>query len=253
MPYFKINGGTSYFTENTRYFKIDWKPNSINSISFWGQSEKRYFSLNEKNILEWTDNSGNINIGFQSNENSSPVFEENVINGYSSIKFQDNNFISVPLSLNYFTIFTVIKSTSNEIVYEYGDSTNEYTGFYLNGDYNTIAVSNSGISNSATIKSNGNDWLGDNTWKIIVHKYDGTHLGHKLYINNTLQNIPTYFEYNDNPGVINEKYNLNLGARSDSSDGINAYIPEFIVYNEALSYTNIVKITNYLNNKYQIF
>jgi hypothetical protein len=253
MPYYKIDGGSKYFSENDIKFSSDWSPRNIGNIVFWGKPEKRYILRSSNNISVWKDNSGMMNDAKQENATNNPSFVDNFVNGYPSIYFQNDRFLSIPLTINTFTIFTVLKTKNDNIVYEFGDNTNSETGFYLSGNRNSIAVSNSGLPNLASIKDKGTSWLSDNTWKILTHQYNGTHLSHKLFINSVYQALSDYIGYNDDPGDITSTKMLNLGAKSSGLDGTNSYMLEFIVFDKYLSYTEITEVNNYLNNKYQIY
>jgi hypothetical protein len=252
MPYYKIDGNSKYFSENNIKFYTEWSPRSIGNMIFWGKPEKRYITKNINNISIWKDNSGMMNDAKQINGYNNPIFVENYVNGYPALFFQNDKFLTIPLNINNFTIFTVIKSNNNKIVYEFGDNTNIETGFYLSGDRNSIAVSNSGLSNLASIKDNGINWLSDNTWKILTHQYNGTHSSHKLFINSIFQNMNNYFSYDNNPGDITTKM-INLGAKSSGLDGTKSHILEFIVFNKYLSNSEINEVNNYLNSKYEIY
>lgn len=254
MSYYKINNNSKYFSDNSKMFSdnISWTPRKITDLIFWGKPEKRYIIKENDIIFTWKDNSGKLNDAVQTNVFNNPHCVDNFINGYPSLYFQNDKFLKIPLTINYFTIFTVIKSNSNNIVYEFGDDTNNETGFYLNGDNNSIGVSNSGLSNLASIKDNGDDWLLDNQWKIITHQYNGTHISHRLFINSIYQSLTNYIIYNNNPGEITSKKILNLGAKSDGTNGTNSYIAEFIVYNKYLTIEEISKVNNYLSIKYNI-
>lgn len=251
MSYYKINN--KYFSWNNKLFLTNWKPNILNNMVFWGQVNKKYI-IEENNIVyKWKDNSGLMNDAIQKYDFYKPLFIDNYINGYPVLYFDNDYFLKIPLKMNYFTIFTVIKTLNPEIVYEFGNSTINETGFFLTGDRNSIGVSNGGFSNLVSIKNNGDDWLVDNNWKILTHQYNGFHRNHNLFINKNYQSSDTYFNYNDNPGNINKIDELNLGSKYDGSNGTKSYIVEFMVYNDYLNYNNIIKINDYLNNKYKIY
>lgn len=230
---------------NNKILKTAWKPNRINGIEFWSDSNIKNIRLHDGLVHGWIDISGKMNNAVQDFTAYFPTFLENVINSYSSLYFQDNKYLKIPLYLEQFTIFTVIKSNDNGVVYEFGDNT---TGFYLSGEDKTISTNKVGYS----IKKNSNNWLSGN-WKILTHQYNGTHSSHKLYINNSNINLGTYMGYDFDPGLLSYNSVLNIGSKSDGINGVNAYIAEYIVYNNYLSYDEISMVNNYLNNKYLIY
>ena len=250
MPIFSQNN--LMFSSNNNIFKTIWYPNNYDSLIFWSNANKKNVVTTNDTISVWLDNSGNLNNASQSLQTRQPVHVENIINGFPALYFQNNKVLKTELELNNFTIMSVVKASNNDIVYEYGNSTEDYTGFYLYGSTPTIAVSNSGYTNLASVKSYSNNWLSSgNTWKIITHSYNGTSNTHKMYINNIYVSMSTV--YGNNPGNLNIKQFLNIGAKSNSTIGINGYIAEFLVFNENIDNDKFKKILKYLNDKYQIF
>jgi hypothetical protein len=240
-----FNYNNKVFSRNNKIFKTIWKPNKINGIEFWGDSNIKNIRLNDGLVYDWIDISGKMNNATQDFTAYLPTIVENVINDYSSLYFQDNKYLKLPLYLNQFTIFTVIKSNDNGVVYSFG---NNATGFYLSGEDKAISTNKIGYS----IKKNSNNWLSGN-WKILTHQYNGTHSSHKLYVNNSNINLGTYMGYDFDPGLLSYNSVLNIGSKSDGINGVNAYIAEYIVYNNYLSYDEISMVNNYLNNKYLIY
>jgi len=249
-----LNHGGKTFSQNNKTLTTPWKPSKINGLIFWGDSNPINISANSNRISTWLDSSGKMNNGIQTTSSKKPYYIKDVINGHSAILFQNINNLSIKININVFTIFTVIKSINNNYVYEFGSSTENTTGFYLNGNTNAMAVSVSGISN-CTIKKQNVNWLssGSTEWKIITHQYNGTHSSHNLFINSNMIFLPTYLNYNNNPGEINKMSNLILGSKGDDTFGLNAYITEYLIFDTYLEYEDILKINNYLNNKYSIY
>lgn len=241
MSIFKTN---KIPTINNTILKTDWKPNNIPNIVFHGDSNSRNIISNNNFISSWLDSSGKMTNCIQTNNSKKPEYINNIINGFPVIHF-NNTMLEIPLTLNKFTIFSVVKCFDNDTLYEFGDSS---TGFYLNGKNNSISVNN-GLT---SIKKYNNSWL-TSDWKILCHQYNGTHYSHNLYINGTFVNLLDYYSNINNPGLLNKTSTLKLGSKIDESYAINAYMSEYIVYNDYLSYDNIIKVTNYLNNKYLIY
>ena len=252
MPIFKSSGYISKI--NNKILGTPWNPTRISGMLFWSNSNKKNITLVDNKITVWKDNSGYLNNGIQTYPSRQPYYIDNIINGYPALYFQSNKNITIPsLYMNRFTIFTVINSNDNNLVYEFGNNTQTATGFYLNGSTNTIGVSYSGLT-SASIKNYTTNWLSSgNTWKIISHQYDGTHASHKMYINGDYAFTSTYFSYDKNPGNLNATLDLNLGSKYNATNGVDAYIAEYIVYDNYLSIDELNKIEIYLNNKYNIY
>jgi len=233
-------------------FRTIWKPSSLDDMIFWGNSNKKNIIIDEENpqinnIKTWIDISGKINNATQNNFSLQPEYKND------ALYFNITNNIQVNLNINYFTIFTLSKISNNNILYEFGDDVSDETGFRLIGtDDNSISVSKNGFSGLATSRNtNDNNWLDNNNLQLICHSYGGTNQSHKLYINNSF--IPTTTNYSMNPGDLNLSETLNIGSRSDNSLGIQGYIYEFLIYNRELSYEEIQRVTNYINDKYSVF
>ena len=252
MSVFTIGNG-NLFSANNKIFKSPWSPNKLDGMVFWGDANSRNIQIENNLISEWNDTSGSQNNAVQTTTSFKPTYVENFINGFPALYFQNNKCVNIPLTLDYFTIFTVIKSNNNKTVYEFGDNSSIDSGFVLNGDKKCITVTNSGLSNIASQKEYENSWLVDSNWKIIAHQYNGTHSTHRLFINSELKYLSTSLDLNGDPGALNKSFNLNLGAKSDGSIGSNAYISEYIVFDNYLSTSEIENISTYLNQKYQIY
>lgn len=249
MPIFKQSG--RFFTANNKMFITPWKPNKLPGLVFWGDANSKNIVSSDNIVDKWLDISGHLNNGIQTSNSKKPIFINNIINGYPALYFQNTKSLTIPLTLNYYTIFSVVKCNDNDTLYEFGD-TNSNTGFYLNGGSNSIATSkNTGISNSS-IKTVSNNWLAGG-WKIIVHRYNGTHSTHTLFVNGFTVSLTTYSGNADNTGSLNKTSNLTLGSMTNNSTGIDGYFAEYLVFNSYLQISNISTVTNYLNSKYIIY
>jgi len=248
MAIFSYNN--NIFSYNNKVFTTPWKPNRISGLIFWSDANTRNILQNENLIHQWKDNSGNLNHAIQINDSYKPSLVDSVINGYPAIMFQNTRFLNISLTLNYYTVFTVINSLNNKYIYEFGNNCNTGTGFYLTGDVSAVRTAKLSVSYSATAKDYNDNWL-SGSWKILSHQYDGTNKGHKLYINKSNALLNPLIS--NNPGALGVTDNLHLGARYDSSNGTNAYIPEFLVFNRCLSLTEINQINDWLNDKYAIY
>ena len=240
MSIFSYNN--KIFAYNNKIFKTNWKPNQISDMIFWSDANSRNIIKDSYNrVSYWKDNSGLMNHSAQSLNSKKPLLVENVKNGHPSLYFQSDKFLQMTLNINYFTIFSVISTTNNNYIYSYGD---DDTGFYLNGDTNVLKVSNSGTTST---KNYTNNWL-SGSWKILIHQYNGTNLSHKLIINKeniNLTNVST-----DNPGILSQNI-FKLGSKDNY--GISGYIPEFMIFNRSLELSEMFQISDWLNDKYEIY
>ena len=142
---FTNSNGNILVNSTANILNTDYKISSISGLTLWLESSKKNIKLDINNkIIQWNDISGNMNHATQTNDSYKPLYETGILNGYNSIRFNSNKYLSSLLTLNYFTIFTIYKSSNSQYVYEYGNDTNNSTGFYLSGDLNTISVNKSG-------------------------------------------------------------------------------------------------------------
>jgi len=249
MPIFKQSG--RFFSANNKMLITPWNPGRIPGLIFWGDANLKNIISSNNNVDKWLDSSGNLNNGVQTSSSKKPIFINNIINGYPALYFQNTKSLTIPLTLNYYTIFSVVKCNDNDTLYEFGN-TNSNTGFYLNGGSNSIATSkNTGLPNS-TIRTYSNNWLAGG-WKILVHRYGGTNSTHNLYINGYPVTLTTYSGNAANPGALNLSSNLTLGSMTNNTTGIDGYVSEYLVFNSSLSNTNVSSVTNYLNSKFRIY
>jgi len=251
MPIYTQGG--KMFTQNNKMFETSWKPSRIDGLIFWGNAEKINLVESESGQISlWRDMSGIKNDGVQDTTNNKPYYKEEQINGYPALHFSNTNNISISATIDNFTIITVIKSEDSDIVYEFGNDTDSSTGFYLKGSSNSIAVSKDGLTGTANIRSHSNNWL-IGGWKIVTHSYGGSNSSHKLYVDDLLINTSIYFGYDDDPGSLNKTDKLYVGSKINGVDGFNGYIAEYLVFDKYLPLETIEQISNYLNNKYNIY
>ena len=242
-----LNRNNKIFTTQNRVLSTPWKPSEIGNLSFWLDSSFKFLTLNNNNVINWMDKSGNLFNFSQNNITIAPTYTQN------GIYFNGNSVISSNLLYSgIFTIFTVFKSNNNGYVYHYSNNANSETGFFMNTSSNSIAVTNGGLIN-ASIKSAGSNWSSDNNLRIVCQSYNGYHTGHTLYINNLEYPSSTYLSYNQSPGILNVNKSFNLGGLYSGNSGINGYVLEILYFNSVLSVDDINKVNDYLNSKYSIY
>lgn len=252
MAFFSQGG--HIFSQSGHVFHTNWSPSKLTGLVFWSNGDSKNITEESNTVYEWKDMSGLMNNAFQIYSLYRPSLQSNIINGYSALYFENNHTVNVSLSLNYFTVFSVVKSYDEDIIYQFGNNPNTETGFYLKGTNiyspNTIIVNSSGTS----MKNHTNDWLtAGGTWKILTQSYNGTHDTNKLYINSNKINLSTYSGYNGNPGSLSSTKTLYIGGNHNNTSGIRGYIAEYLVFNRELSNSERGTVLNYLNSKFQIY
>lgn len=246
-----FSSNNNLYSYNDNMFRTNYKITSIDDIILWLEPSKKNITLSNNKISSWKDISGNMNNTIQTDNSYMPKYQQNSLNGYPSILFDNDKFLKVNLNIDYFTIFTVFRSIDNNYLYEYGEDTTSETGFFLNGDNNpTIGVSKNGTT--STQKTYLDNWgIGD--WRIVTHYYNGTHATHRIKINGSNVILNDYFSYNKNPGILSENKTLYIGSKANGIYGMNGNIAEYIIYNRLLNDNEMNNVTNYLNNKYSIY
>ncbi len=265
--------GGKIFTQNSTSTNSTFSLN-VDGAIFWSDGERKNITSTTDGISVWKDNSGHMNNAIQNSFTNRPYYVENIINGQPALYFQTTKNLMIPnLNINNYTIFTVIKSNNNGLVYKFGTgTTSNETEFYLTGGllytirtnkYVYVAPQVGGPSRPggglppngvSTNKNNTNNWISsDSSWKILTHQYNGTHLSHNLFINGTYIYLTTALWSGNNPGLLNSTNNLYLGSNYVGGDGMDGYIAEYIIYDSYLSNDDITNVNNYLNSKYQIY
>lgn len=235
------------FMAQNRMLTTPWRPTEM---LVWLDGNRRYFQLGETNeIYQWSDRSGNHN-HFQPLDVLPPY--QTTFNGIGAGAVNLTGNIGLVcdhnLSLDYYTIFTVFQATTYGHLYHYSDNALSTTGFYLSTGPDAIATTVNGLS-LASIHSYG--WsLG--TVNLGCHVYDGTHGGHKLYLNRASVALGTYGGFNLDPGPLQSTTRLCIGAKYDKSMCLSGQLAEFILYPRVLTSSEIDQVTAYLQHKYQL-
>lgn len=207
---------------------------------------------NNAPIKTVTDKSSLGIVMTQSTFTKQPLYTSSAFNSKASLSFDGINdcLPTGNIGLGAFTIFTVMKLTGTAgIIYEQSAAA-ATDGFYLQGTLtNTIVAVKSSVESDKKLSSN---WAVDNTARITTHVMDGTHAGHLLYINNASQ-VLTDGTGTSNPGTATTTDVINIGSRNNgASVQSTGYISEFLIYNRALTTSEIGKVNRYLGAKYAI-
>ena len=240
------------FQKNNKIFravsnilKVSWKPSFLDGMIFWSNSEEKNLELQNSKVAKWVDISGNMNHGLQLNDITRPLFQKNVINDNNGIYFDYKDNIKIKLKLDNFTIISVVDITNDDFFYELENS------FNVNGS-SSQSISVDKAPNYSRKNTNNSTWLADgSTYKIIQHQYNGTHLSHKLYINN--QYVSMTSSYDDDPGNLEVDGFLTFGSNVAVDNGIIGHVFELMIFDRALSNEEKDQVSNFLNTKYNCY
>jgi len=209
---------------------------------------------NNDPVTTWTDASGNgrnaASIG-----GAAPVFTTNVFNGLPVVRFNGNSLLQVnSLPMGPYTILLVMKTTSsNEMVYEHGDSVIFNDGCMLfTGTNSTVSVRRTTQTGKDLIGANAGTWAaGLSAPALITHQFDGTDAGEKLSLNTQAQPLLQNYTGNINTSNVVSAH-FNIGARAGGYLSLHGDIAEIVVYDHVLSGSDFTAVNNALMTKYAL-
>jgi len=227
-------------------------PTDFSGLAVWLRADSGVtFNIPTKRVSAWSDKSGNSNDVVQATVSNQPLRE-----GYGGQN--DKAYFSFDGATNYmvstnnspikgdFTIFEVSKiNTVNSSVFGYSNSEESIV----------IGTDDGGLFNITV----------NNGYEILSASSPSVLLG-DTHISVTKKSIQTIdLEYYDNSNSITETntnsefdpeipFNLNtFTVGMTESTLLNGNIQELIIYNRALSATEITNVKGYLNLKYKIY
>lgn len=206
---------------------------------------------NGSSVATWFDKSGNAN---NAGNGTSPIFSSaGGFGGLPSLDFTGSAYyhstMAVPLLSSSLTYFVVAQSTTTVT----GTTSLEGIPTGANNDnVNSTQLIASYQPNSTTIQPFAGGSLssatvsGPGTGYVFASLFDGVH---QTSYSNNVAGTPVAFTTTINWQVMNVGTRWNSGAANTQYKG---YIAEIIVYNSALSTTQISAVNNYLFNKWNI-
>ncbi|HXG09465.1 MAG TPA: hypothetical protein VNK04_06720 [Gemmataceae bacterium] len=228
-----------------------FSPDQVAGLKLWLKADA-ITGLNDGDaVTTWEDSSGQNNDATQSTVAKKPTYQTNEINGKPCVRFDgfDDCLQTPAFSVGPLTAFVVLKLTTLRIIYEQSANANEAPGFWLYGSTHSTLFVHKPAGGTARDRPGG---LPTGAWQIVTQRCDGTHAGHKLWINGDEQSLTD--NLSSNPGTAEISDVLNIGARNNGAAFASAVdIAELLIYDAAVSDSDRQLIENYLNNKYAIF
>jgi len=228
----------------------EYHPDCVSNLALWVKADRAVTSGTKIERLH--DLSLNLFFGlFQTTVAKQPDYVDNVLNGKPVIRFNGNEAIhrlDSVLSLGEFTACTVFRASATGFVYEHGETPDSGTGgsFLYPGTSPNSAIRRLGSLTAVTPNSGLN---ADNTWRTVCHGMDGTHAGHFVAINGTLDTLTN--AGTSDPGTSPLTHRIVLGARGDASSfRLTGDIAELLIYSSSLSNGDRETVECYLANKY---
>ena len=231
---------------------------NIGGLEFWYAADQKISLSEGTRVSLWYDLSGNGYDVQQPGVEARPAFEEGVINGYPALRFDGLDdtlqFPEIDLAgYDGMTVFMVTASNSDQDVTNFtGAFSPLYIGgtreFYLNPQQNAISFHFGANPDQGELIYNRPSSIGTNFSLTSARKNEGFE---QLFVNGSevanysFRSFPT--DEINSPGQIGR---LNIyGTRT----GFDGYIAEIIVFNDALTDSELDTVTNYLNDKYNLY
>lgn len=212
--------------------------------------------ISDENYLSsWVDFSGKGNHVTQVDNARKPVFDTNIQNGKSMIRFDgSNDYLHVEqqtdLDPTTFTFFTITKGLSESKVQFVGGrgTTGDY-GYWLGTESSNRFTASVGDGGSASARSSIGS-VGVSQPKLFVGKFDGT--------TNTLYHMGLNSVDTSSSGAMSymSATNFNIGnigtdhTDMSSEQYLNGHLGEVILFNRALSDSEMMDIHYYLSTKW---
>jgi hypothetical protein len=234
-------------------------PSVINGCRLWlDASDSSTITKDGSNkVSQWNDKSIYGNNITQSTSANQPVFLSNTLNGLpvvsfggsnvfmsSASGFGTNNSLSGPATMTVFYIYKKTIST-NGGVFGWGLTANTLQAFGFYDDGSLSAYAYAGANNYYTSTPS------TATWYLSLYKKAGAAVNTSSAFRNGVD-VSTSGHSVSNSN-INGTASFNLGRWSDySSNTLNGYIAEVIIYNRSLSTVETTQVESYLKSKWGI-
>ncbi len=222
------------------------------NLRLWYRADANVLIDANQNISNFYNLRGGQNYFSQFNSTSPtnrPELSSSQINGHPAINFGLGKVLSSVGDMQLtgaLTYVTVFRSTSiGSGFWLYGTI---YSGYSRLTDSDPTIQVGPPAAASPSVKNAGPTWAVDNTWRIAVHRYNGSDASHQLLING--QTLALTSGQVGNPSGIGTTL-MNLGS-SGSSTSLYGQIAEVLFFSEYLDGTNLTSVVNYLNGRYGI-
>lgn len=223
-------------------------PQSLSGLTVWLRSDIGV--TQSGTVSQWNDQSGNANHFAQAAAGQRPAFnaQDLSFNGRPSLSFtggSSNTLVSPSMTIGPFTRFLVLRQTTSLYMLSFGLNDLIY------GDTpGGLWINRGGATSSYNV---GAAWAISSAPRVLVHRFDGTHAGHWLYINGVQQTLATYSTFNGDPGTSTFAHTMSLFADAAGSSYGSGSIAEFIVYNRGMSNAEIQRVNAYLQTLYMAY
>lgn len=241
-----------------------FSPSDISDLKVWyDASDTATIAHSGGAVSQWDDKSGNANHQVQATASLKPTTGTRTLNGLNVLDFTSDILATsgaVALDTVHTIAVVVVPDTvsGGAIITEFsvdtGTNKGSFTAIAPSGGSGTIGSNFHGGTTPAVLHTD-RYWSGisASTAAVFLTENDGTHAGHKGYLDGTDLGAGTVPSgYNDNTGTVSFTEKLHVGARSGGSVPFDGTIAEILIYDKVLSGTERADLTAYLGAKWGI-
>ena len=217
-----------------------------NGLLLWlDAADDSTFSYSSGTVVsQWRDKSGLNNHTNQSNVAYQPQ-RNTFTNSRKTTVFNSSYLTTQTNILKAYTSYTkiaVVKQTSNAVGNIIGKSTGANTTFWYNGSNNIRLYHNSSTILTSSVATTLN------TWSILSGLFDSNLLNANIYVNGSSGGSAT------SPTVtqITTDSDVEIGGFNGAGNYFAGEISEILIYNRALSLTELKQVHTYLGQKWGI-
>jgi len=229
-------------------------PTDFSDLKLWLRADSGVtFDIPTQKVSAWSDESTNSNNLAQSTKTKQPLrygYGGQNDKAYFNFNGTSNTIPSVgnsPIGAD-FTIFEVSKlDTAGRELFGYSYSSKEISlGLNASGHFTTIVNDGTNeLASSTLVVNSGSNHIG-------VLAKSGKNIDLKYYDDlNTITKTATDIEFDDT--VVFNEDSFNIGSLDGTTKLTRGNAQEIIVYNRALTDSEISKVVGYLNLKYKIY
>lgn len=243
-----------------------FSPTDITGLAAWYKADgagaardgsDNIITTDNTNVAKLWDFSGQNKHATQTTSGLQPKYRTaaNGLAGLPAIQFLPSNLNASNLSRNGWTAFIVFKASTAGRLYIHG---NDYfaPGGYLQTSATISSVPTVTFREASGSVVNGrfytSGWGSDNVLKLATSRFNGTNVSNIMRINGSPVTLTS-----DNPslagdpGTATVTATFNLSGQTNATDfGAAYYLGELVIYNYALSDTDVGKVETYLKAKW---
>lgn len=218
-------------------------PPMTSLLAWYDASKTGNVSLDGSNkVISWSDSTGNGNTLTASSTGLRPTYVTAGLLGKNTVSFTGGQCLKLSsLSLDRFTIFCMMKASSNGIVFEHStDGWNNPGCYVYSTTFYSYAINRSGNQYSLDVS---NDWLLGNVWRKLCARNSAT--GRDILTNGSSR-------ASGGAAISSTATNpFFVGGRNDGGLFITGQYAEILVYNAGLNDTEVAAVNDYLSSKWE--